>query len=127
MEPASPPLPTATSLWFHVFGIHNSIRTSFSMVAATRQNAGVWMVLFPRPPGTVNGPAATETADVTVMEGSFKEPRLSQLCCPHAALATESAEIARVVRIRGIGMSISSLRFPGGQAGLLDQAPQNGP
>src|SRR5579864_5875998 len=108
MEPASPPLPTATSLWFHVLGIHNSIRTSFSIVAATRQNAGAWIVLFPRPPGTENGPAATDIADVIVIEGSFNEARLSQLCSPHAVLATESAEIARTIRIEVIRMSISS-------------------
>ena len=79
------------------------------MVAATRQNAGTWMVLFPRPPGRVNGPAATGTADVIAMDGSFNEARLSQLCCPHAVLATESAEIARTIRIEVMGMSISSL------------------
>jgi hypothetical protein len=55
----------------------------------------------------VNGPAATETADVTVIDGSFKEARLSQFCCPHAVVATESAEITRTIRIEIIRMSIS--------------------
>src|SRR5690348_9428127 len=107
MDPASPPLPTATILWFHVFGIHNSIRTSFSIVAATRQKAGTWMVLFPRPPGTANGPAATATADVIVIEGSFNEARLSQLCCPQAVLAAPSAEIASIVLINAMRRRIS--------------------
>ena len=40
MEPAMPPFPTPSSLLFHCFGIHSSIRTSLPTVAATRQNAG---------------------------------------------------------------------------------------
>jgi hypothetical protein len=56
----------------------------------------------------VNGPATTETADVIVIDGSFNEDRLSQLCCPHTVLVMKSVEIVRTTRIGVMRMSISS-------------------
>src|SRR5436190_5226243 len=109
MPPLHPPFPTASNFIFQfVDGSHTSILMSESFdgfsVAATRQNSGRLRNALagpppaPRAPGTagsVNAPAATGSASVMVVFGSFKPVRLSQV----AAFATWTAK-AMITRVR---------------------------
>jgi hypothetical protein len=64
------PLPTVSSLRFQFPKSQISNLISGRMKPATRQNAGtVTGAAPPRPPGTLNGPAATSTAEVMVTSG----------------------------------------------------------
>src|SRR4051812_9811281 len=99
MPPANPPLPSPRYLPFHpVSGSQTSILISESlaglMVAATRQNAGIFFTDAggSLAPGGMNAPAATGCADVMVVSGSLSAARLSQV----AAMA----EPGRVRRIK---------------------------
>src|SRR6476620_1427303 len=78
MMPAAPPLPVPRNLPFHaaVGGIQSSILMCDSgvgvSVAATRQNAGVFIgAAVAAAPGTRNVPASTAVAAVIVTSGSF--------------------------------------------------------
>src|SRR5512137_392621 len=85
MEPAKPPLPWLRYLPFHpATGIHTSILMLESAAglisAAMRQNAGSSLKIagFGIGLGSSNAPAATVCAEVIVVSGSFRLPRLSQ-------------------------------------------------
>src|SRR4051812_48445165 len=85
MTPAAPPLPVPRNLPFHapVGGSHTSILMCDSgvgvSVAATRQNAGVFIgAAVAAAPGTRNVPASTGTASVIVTSGTFNAANASQ-------------------------------------------------
>src|SRR6185295_11117129 len=84
MMPAAPPLPVPRNLPFHaaVGGIQTSILMCDSgvgvSVAATRQNAGVFMPgAVALAPGVRKVPASTGTAAVMVTSCSFSAPSAS--------------------------------------------------
>src|SRR5882724_13446842 len=84
MMPAAPPLPVPRNLPFHaaVGGSHTSILMCDSgvgvSVAATRQNAGVFIAAaVALAPGARNDPASTGTAAVIETSGSFRVPSAS--------------------------------------------------
>src|SRR5579862_9730710 len=103
MFPPNPPLPVPRSLPFHPdAGIQTSILISESLVgvavAAIRQNAGRSLKFGGRAPGnpagdpggSVNSPAATDSASVTVVCGICNDFKLS-----HVAAASVPAHPIR--------------------------------
>src|SRR4051812_38309879 len=99
MAPPAPPLPVPRNLPFHALaaGIHTSILMCDSgvgvSVAATRQNAGVFMPgAVGAAPGARKDPASTAAAAVIVTSGSFSAPSASQAfeVCAAAGTATDS-------------------------------------
>src|SRR6185295_9859265 len=106
MVPAQAPLPTDCRFPFHpASGSQTSILISESLdgvsVAATRQNAGRFRNDWGCLPlgagrGEVKAPAATGSAMVMVVLGSFSVDRLSQGEAPYIGTIPHAAIVSRI-------------------------------
>src|SRR5262249_55179510 len=108
IDPARPPLPTASSLWFHSRGIQISNFTSGATVAATRQKPGTWAGCSS--PGTLKSPSGTEAAWEIVTLGSASLVRLSQDCWAYAGRAAKRAPANANRKRSGMGYILSCQR-----------------
>src|SRR5689334_14091680 len=110
MAPPNPPFPAAWILWFQPdFGIHTSATMSESdegvSFSVTRQNAGSELnaaaALLPR--GSVNAPAATDSADTTEPPASVT--RLNDSHAIGAAAVTRGEVATKMASKKAILMS----------------------
>src|SRR5579862_2949204 len=110
--PPSPPLPVPRNFPFQPeAGIQTSILISESLVgrdvAETRQNAGRSLKLDPRAPGkgggvpagSVNSPAPTDCASVTVVCGIASDFRLSHVAAQRGTWASASRTLAWITYV----------------------------
>src|ERR1044071_55034 len=121
MDPANPPLPSPRYLPFHPeSGSHTSILISESLagfrVAATRQNAGRFLVAaagMPKADGGTNAPASTGCASVMVVSSSFSAARLSQVAARAECAPAISRNKARGtwVLVRRLVLTAFHLKF----------------